>query len=777
MERFVLWHRVLPPAFEEEETTAAAGQWARYVTNEVQSAGGEVISSLAGTVVSSFALHELRTAINLALRLLSDAEGQPVPAGGLPIAFGIATGDVQQHSGDGASRPTNTGSAIDRAQLLANQARAGEVVLDVESREAASRTYLFGRSVSTTSFSLRGEAIDRSRPLVEECRRAVALLHPSPVPASIRHSFEVVKKAAAGSRTRAFYLDGPLGSGARDAVFALREELEPALFLEIGAVPGGLEPLGGLRLALLQAWRALEPTRARLKTVEPGVADALKAIACATPPKREATVHALKTTLRAVANGRGLPWIYIDRVGAVDPATLSVVASALRDETVAALLCVRTTESRVPADLKGVKPAAAVELAPLSPNEALVVAAAILGPETDIEISKQVVIAGGTTVLGLAEAARTMVATGDLVHDGAAFGWREDAPEQRQFLGPRALLEERFGTLDTSSMRFLEIACAALPASSAQVIDAAVALDGVPTPTRRRALDALVADGLLTSRGKPASEILRRAVVQRMPPARRTEVYRFVAQALHESEPLVGPSMAATVGAYLCEGGDLDRGAFALLQAGSLAANQGYASAAFRLAAAAVQYRPDDETRAAATEISRTVRLPPSRPPHDPDDDEQRVTMPVEEDELESPAVAVMGALREHDHDTFDTLIDAAIAAGAELVGTHCLQVISYVTRGDLAAAKHALELARNSPNQTPSAGIRIGIASACIQLARGHARQAMLDALDALATAREQQDGLGEAAALKVISTSCLAAGLESDAMRIASVAEAVAS
>ena len=68
MERFVLWHRVLPPAFEEEETTAAAGQWARYVTNEVQNAGGEMISSLAGTVVSSFALHELRTAINLALR-------------------------------------------------------------------------------------------------------------------------------------------------------------------------------------------------------------------------------------------------------------------------------------------------------------------------------------------------------------------------------------------------------------------------------------------------------------------------------------------------------------------------------------------------------------------------------------------------------------------------------------------------------------------------------------------------------------------------------------
>ena len=105
MERFVLWHRILPPAFEEEETTAAAGQWARYVTNEVQGSGGEVISSLAGTVVANFALHELKSAINLALRLLAEAESQPVPASGLPIAFGIATGDIRRAKDDTGFSP------------------------------------------------------------------------------------------------------------------------------------------------------------------------------------------------------------------------------------------------------------------------------------------------------------------------------------------------------------------------------------------------------------------------------------------------------------------------------------------------------------------------------------------------------------------------------------------------------------------------------------------------------------------------------------------------
>jgi hypothetical protein len=773
MERFVLWHRILPPAFEEEETTAAAGQWARYVTNEVQASGGEVISSLAGTVVSNFALHELKSAINLALRLLAEAESQPVPAGGLPIAFGIATGDIQRAKDD-TGHLTNSGSAIDRAQLLANQARAGEVVLDVESREAASRTYLFGRSVSTSSFALHGEAIDRSRPLLEECRQAVGLLQPAPVPASIRHALEPIKKAAAGSKTCALFLKGPLGIGARSGIFALRDELQPPAFLEIGAVPGGLEPLGGLRLALLKAWRTLEPTRQALKKTEPGVADALKAIACADPPRREAAVHAIKVTFATLQQEHGIPWVYIGRPSAVDPATLGVLGAALSDDTVAALLCIRTTESSVPAALRALQRAAKIDLPALDPNEALLVAAGILGADADMEIAKQMVITGGTSVLGITEAARTMIATGDIVHHGGRFVWREEDAERRQHLGPRALLEERFATLDTSSMRFLEVACTALPASSAQVIDSAVALDGIPSDTRRRALEALVNDGLLTLKGKPDSELLRRAVVQRMPPARRTEVYRFVAQALHTAEPLVGPAMAATVGAYLCEGGDLTRGAHAILEAGSLAADNGYTGAAVRLAAAAVQYQPDRETREAASEISRSVRLP-SGPPKE--EEEERPTIPVPDAELDSPTQELVQTLKERDHDKFDTLIESSIAAGGDLTGAHCLRVVSYVTREDVPAAKRALEAAKKSPNQAPGAVIRIAIASACLQLARGRRRDAMIDAIQALATARSQQDGPGEAAALKMVSAACLAAGLENDATRLAHVAEAIAS
>jgi hypothetical protein len=52
-----------------------------------------------------------------------------------------------------------------------------------------------------------------------------------------------------------------------------------------------------------------------------------------------------------------------------------------------------------------------------------------------------------------------------------------------------------------------------------------------------------------------------------------------------------------------------------------------------------------------------------------------------------------------------------------------------------------------------------------------------MIDSLEALRTARSEQDGCAEAAALKMVSAACLAAGLQTDADRLAHVAEAVAS
>jgi hypothetical protein len=151
--------------------------------------------------------------------------------------------------------------------------------------------------------------------------------------------------------------------------------------------------------------------------------------------------------------------------------------------------------------------------------------------------------------------------------------------------------------------------------------------------------------------------------------------------------------------------------------------------------------------------------------------------MPFSEEERDTPSDVVVRALVEGDHARFDDLIDASIAAGGDLTGAHCLRVVSYVAREDLSSARAALRAAKRSPNGSGSDTIRIALASACLHLADARPRDAMIDALEALHAARAQEDGPGEAAALKMVSATCLAAGLPSDADRLAQVAEAVAS
>ena len=59
-------------------------------------------------------------------------------------------------------------------------------------------------------------------------------------------------------------------------------------------------------------------------------------------------------------------------------------------------------------------------------------------------------------MLGVVEAARTLVASGDLVYDEGAFVWRAGPRSGAQGLGMDAVLSERLGTLDADSRRVLE---------------------------------------------------------------------------------------------------------------------------------------------------------------------------------------------------------------------------------------------------------------------------------------------------------------------------------
>ena len=763
MERLVLWHRTLPPPFEEAETAAAYADWAGRVASGVQGIGGQVLSSLAGTVVGAFDKHELEAVVHLALRLLSEAERQNVPTGGLPIAFGVATGEVHD-SFDAHGRKASVGSAIDRAQLLANQAGAGEVVLDLESREAAARTFLFGRTVSTSSFALRGEAVDRKLPLRRDCRKDVRNLQYPGVPDSMKHALAPIEAAAVQHHTQVFRLYGPEACESRDAFLQLSARLHPPLWLELGPVPGGLEPLGSLRLALLHQWSSPRGLRRAVEQLDLQAAEALEAIARADPPPRETVARALRVLLRIHTTQQGIPWLYLERISAIDRSTLSLLEEVLQDDRVAALVLLRATESDASFQCFQSLESQEVQLPPLSPAEATRVAHGILGESGDPEIARQVAIAGGDTARGVTEAARTLVAAGDLVQTGSRFVWRLE-PKATTPIDTRTLVEERLGALEEDALRALETVCSSLPASCREVIEAAMEADGLTVDRRSTAIQTLQQERFITTELRPDSEVLRRVVIRRMPSARRAEVYRFVGDALLSAEPHSGPALTGTVGAYLCEGGDTDRGVRALLQAGVTAATRGYTRAAVRLAAVAVQFQPDKGTRSEASKISRSVitgRSVHTQAEADPEVGIRPTEPPVE------PEQGLLETLRAGQHRSFDGLIEAAIADGANLASANCLRTISYACRGDWAEASRSLEDARRYADGDPATAVRLSLTASWLLLARTRADDAALHSMDALAMSRERGDALGTAAALKMLALCFRAAGNETGATQL---------
>ena len=60
------------------------------------------------------------------------------------------------------------------------------LVVDAGTRELASTTYLFGRSVGTGAAALRGSTLDRQVPRRAACRLAIAYLEPASPPPALR---------------------------------------------------------------------------------------------------------------------------------------------------------------------------------------------------------------------------------------------------------------------------------------------------------------------------------------------------------------------------------------------------------------------------------------------------------------------------------------------------------------------------------------------------------------------------------------------------------------
>lgn len=723
MDRLVLWHRVVPPTRLENDDPAGLDAWVDRVESAARAVGASTLARAGGMIALAFELTELEDALSLALRWLDEAETlQPERQ----VAIGAATGEVTE--GPRAS----SGAAIDRAHLLAGRARKGELVVDAATRDLAGGVFLFDRAVGTGAAALRGVTLDRRMPRRAECRRAIAHLRAAPVPSILERELASVAELAREPHATCVLLRGPSGAGSSRFLLELERSLGPTFVARLGPVPGGLEPLGSLRLAL--RGRELTGPLAELARGE--------------------VVERTRLEEALLAAGGARPWFVLDPLAGLDAASLEIVASvAARGPCF--VVARAGMDLPLPRPLEHL-PWSEHVVPSLRLDDAKEIARALLDDSADEDVVRRVAVLGGDTPLGVVEAARNLLAAGDVIRTDEGFAWRSAPRTGIRAIPLDTLVHERLDTLEGAARALLE-ACALCPLGTAPEVTLELArLDGVhgDLETLRTQLEceAFLRPGSLA----PTSEHLRRATLQSMPPARRAELERYLAAAL-ASHGDRGPLAEVTRGVSLAEGGDGPAAAATFLAAARALAAKGWRDAARRLAIAAVQTDPRAETRAEATTLARA--LGSERPPAEAS---ERVSQ-----------VAV-SALLAGDLGAVERTVDAAIAEGRDLAAADRVRAMAYLAKGDPARAMEVFErLARNTARE-PRARARSALTLAWIRLHSGDATDAIRAALEALALVRRLKDPRGETAALHTLAACYRSLQRDADAQRLEDAAPA---
>ena len=770
-ERVVLWQRALSVGASEAEALA----WRRQVGTRMKVAGGELIARAGTSVCAAFDPLELDEVIELALGLVRDAGAPPA---GVETTCAVALGEVLL-AGEGEG---HAGMAIDRAQLLANAAEAFEVVLDDAAHARAEDSHLFARVLRASG--LGGHAIDRDHPRKSEARAALTAVLPVHLPPGTRAAFERLRALASAPGERRIALRVLQPHVALFWLDELARDMQPGLTLRLSPQAAGLQPLGGLRLALARAAEQLAPL------LEPALQAAIERLNAGAVLARAEAVVALRELLkRAAANG-ARTFIVLDRLREIDRPSLAVVAEALQQPYGDPVLFLIADEHEgIPTALLRAGEHDDLVIEPLAIEDRARVAEAALGLAPGSEVARRVARLGGDTTLGVWTAARTLVGSGDLVWRGAAgFGFRTKARNTSLPLPIDALLTESAAGLEPAARRVLEALCAAAPGASLDVIREVAALDGLAPEFFEQGIAQLVREGWIDARGDlgPLEHAVCNAIRNGMPPARAAELHRFIADVL-SAQPAFAtrPSFASALLAHhASEGGRNDVAAAALLDAAQAATESGFERMAVRLAAVALKLDASADTKRRARVVARSIDTGPmssSVPPRARTEPPAASAAPVlAADAANDPRAMATSAMRSAiraiirgETESAESLIDTAVAAGWGRAGAQRLWSIAQLAKGDL---PHAVRVLKQAHVAGANSGTRSreAIAAALILLEAGECMDAVRSALEALASARRGREPRGERAALELLAACYHLLGREPDAERIAQAAAA---
>jgi hypothetical protein len=778
-ESIVVWQRA-----SARQGSAALATWSKQVAARFAASGGTLLVHVSGTVVASFPPGDVGDAVEVALDLIDETDDADVT-----ISFGVALGVLTDEGG------VTTGGAIESAESLAVRARPSEVLLDPSARDRARGLFLFARTVGGGKDANRAASIDRTHPRRDTSTSAIARLGAIPIAPATQALLPMLATALTGAKPALALLRGPVGAGAVELIHEARNELSPAVMIELGGATSGIAPLASLRTALLRDPGAQmlvlaldDRERAPLEAVQRGELVA-----------HEAVRGALAL---AIERAGGLVWFVLSPLVGIDAATLSLIAALKRELTSVACIARVGVDTPLPPELDDVGDRVELTLPPLRTSDARVVAQSVLGEATPVDVARRVAVLGGDTPASVLEAARVMIGAGDLVLDTESeerrFVWRGAPRSGVRAIALDALLAERLDQLDDESRRVLELVTLMPEWAPRAMLDGLAAADGLRPRSVPRSLDRLVREGWLTAGDppRPASSFSRRFVTSASPPARVAEVHRFVALALDRSASDASASAEhAEKALHMVLGGRDLEGVEGLVTAADQLVAAGYGGSAAQLAIvvlsseAGAKFREraqalvgafprrrvaaiDVGTDAPSVEIALPIEglklpsLPPPRPSEPPT---EMVPLDLPEpdeteglDEETELHLELRDAIRRRDFDGLDRLAERAIAVGSDMQAVARIRALAAALRGDHAGAQQRLDRMRNA--ETPR-DRRALLAEAMVALRGGRSGPATRLALRALADARRAGDERGEAVALFTLAACFRAAGRPNDA------------
>jgi hypothetical protein len=785
MERLIVWHRWLPPPEYAPEAAVSALGVAKRAEERLLSDGGEVLARIGGTLVVALEAALAIQATEACLALQEEFERQRDADAGA-IAHAITIGHVWE---DEATR-TWLGDAIDRAQALANRARAGEIVLDEAAQVGAAAAFLFAREVAVSA-AIRGEALDRKTPRRKDCRRGLRHLQPPALPASAHVQFQAFRQLAQGHGRHRVLLVGSYGVGTNSWLGRLYHELTPPLWLHVSAVAAPLAPLSSLAYALARISRSDHRLERILDPDLPGDSESLQVLEHVREGRavvRRDVISALRHLLNKARERFGRrAWVSLAPLPLVDPATVAVIADATRDSAPEHLLIFRLApEDKPPQTFLNDESLAEIRIPALTQGEARAMAQSMLGRSTLHELARRAAAMTGSSPLGVAEAVRVLVASGDIIHDGEKFAWRRGPAGRLSTLSAEALIEERVDQLEPDATRILEIIACVPDPGDTRIVSGVAAADGLGADAVVRAVDDLCDQSLLErfSEGLSINPTLRSVVERGMPPARLAEIHRFIAQELEQTIKRDGFSRA-TLGYYQARGGRHGAAVEALLDVARTAGQRGFLRSGVRLAAAAVECDPSAETRQRAAQLAQSLneRAQANRrsaeaisvrpmPESDP-------ILPVPSDSappLANEAVQqAIDAMIARDFEAVERAIELVVAAGRDGPVVDRLRAMSLLSRGDRDGALRAIDKGRTTEDEPTIETTRALLTRALVLLESDQLESGVRVSLRALARARKAAEMPGERAALQTLALFYRRLGRDPDAQGLELAASSV--